>query len=130
MYNMMVYSLDLNGINFFFFNFCIGTEILIIFLALFSQGNFGACFIPGLCKTSDAQLFAVRPGMRVWLSDTQGSVLNTHIFKDSLIAGGVPEIPILAPSRGVGAASAEQQFSRIFIFQVWEIENCNFIFGF
>ncbi|XP_040188930.1 tectonin beta-propeller repeat-containing protein 2 isoform X2 [Rana temporaria] len=49
-----------------------------------SNGRYGACFIPGLCKQSDLTLFAARPGLRLWKADVQGSVQSTFILKDIL----------------------------------------------
>lgn len=79
------------------------------------QGNFGACFIPGLCKTDDAKLYAARPGCRIWLSDIKGTVCNTHIFKDQ-ISSGVREIPLLRPGRNI-APNMELQFGRLHVFR-------------
>ncbi|KAM8921078.1 tectonin beta-propeller repeat-containing protein 2 [Pelodytes ibericus] len=47
-----------------------------------SNGRYGACFIPGLCKQSDLTLFASRPGLRIWKSDSHGSVHSTFILKE------------------------------------------------
>lgn len=52
-----------------------------------SNGRYGACFIPGLCKQSDLTLFAGRPGLRLWKADVQGSVQSTFILKDILSCG-------------------------------------------
>lgn len=57
-------------------------------------GEFGACFIPAMCKPEDAQLFAARPGYRMWKASINGTVLQTYIFKD-LIAQHQVEIPLL-----------------------------------
>ncbi|KAL3873059.1 hypothetical protein ACJMK2_036220 [Sinanodonta woodiana] len=46
--------------------------------------SLGACFIPGLCKPEDAQLYAARPGFRIWKANMDGSVSSTLIFKDLL----------------------------------------------
>ncbi|KAK3591291.1 hypothetical protein CHS0354_004340 [Potamilus streckersoni] len=46
--------------------------------------SLGACFIPGLCKPEDAQLYAARPGLRIWKAKMDGSVSSTLIFKDLL----------------------------------------------
>ncbi|XP_051878203.1 tectonin beta-propeller repeat-containing protein 2 isoform X2 [Pristis pectinata] len=51
-------------------------------------GKFGACFIPGLCKQTDVNLYASRPGLRLWKSDIQGAVQSTLILK-GVFAGGV-----------------------------------------
>ncbi|XP_072285041.1 tectonin beta-propeller repeat-containing protein 2 isoform X2 [Pyxicephalus adspersus] len=52
-----------------------------------SNGRYGSCFIPGLCKQSDLTLFAARPGLRLWKADVQGSVQSTFILKDILSHG-------------------------------------------
>ncbi|XP_068110732.1 tectonin beta-propeller repeat-containing protein 2 [Hyperolius riggenbachi] len=52
-----------------------------------SNGRYGACFIPALCKQSDLTLFAARPGLRLWKADAQGSVQSTFILKDILSRG-------------------------------------------
>jgi hypothetical protein len=48
----------------------------------------------------------------------KGAVVNTHIFKDGLTSGGVPEIPILNPSKATYNPQAELQFSRLLFFEV------------
>lgn len=52
-----------------------------------SNGKYGACFIPGLCKQSDLTLFTARPGLRLWKADAHGSVQSTFILKDVLARG-------------------------------------------
>ncbi|XP_069593956.1 tectonin beta-propeller repeat-containing protein 2 isoform X2 [Ranitomeya imitator] len=52
-----------------------------------SNGKYGACFIPSLCKQSDLTLFASRPGLRLWKADAHGSVQSTFILKDVLSSG-------------------------------------------
>ncbi|KAM4690537.1 tectonin beta-propeller repeat-containing protein 2 [Rhinophrynus dorsalis] len=52
-----------------------------------SNGRYGACFIPGLCKRSDLTLFASRPGLRIWKADAYGCVQSTFILKDLLSRG-------------------------------------------
>uniref|UniRef100_A0A8C5QV97 Tectonin beta-propeller repeat containing 2 n=1 Tax=Leptobrachium leishanense TaxID=445787 RepID=A0A8C5QV97_9ANUR len=49
-----------------------------------TNGRYGACFIPGLCKQSDLTLFASRPGLRIWKADADGSVQSTYLLKDTL----------------------------------------------
>ncbi|XP_075700370.1 tectonin beta-propeller repeat-containing protein 2 [Rhinoderma darwinii] len=53
-----------------------------------SNGKYGACFIPSLCKQSDLTLLASRPGLRLWKADAHGSVQSTFILKD-VLAGGL-----------------------------------------
>ncbi|XP_069806100.1 tectonin beta-propeller repeat-containing protein 2 [Dendropsophus ebraccatus] len=52
-----------------------------------SNGKYGACFIPSLCKQSDLTLFTSRPGLRLWKADAHGSVQSTFILKDVLARG-------------------------------------------
>ncbi|KAM4664262.1 tectonin beta-propeller repeat-containing protein 2 [Discoglossus pictus] len=47
-----------------------------------SNGRYGACFRPGLCKQSDLTLFASRPGLRLWKADAYGAVQSTFLLKD------------------------------------------------
>ncbi|XP_062903576.1 tectonin beta-propeller repeat-containing protein 2 isoform X1 [Mobula hypostoma] len=57
-------------------------------------GKFGACFIPGLCKQTDVNLYASRPGLRLWKSDVQGTVQLTLILK-GVFASGVKPFELL-----------------------------------
>lgn len=50
-------------------------------LVVCSSGRFGACFLPGLCKQSDLEVFAARPGLRLWRANVQGQVEDTHLLK-------------------------------------------------
>lgn len=51
------------------------------FLVLCSSGRFGACFLPGLCKQSDLEVFAARPGLQLWRSNIRGQVEDTRLLK-------------------------------------------------
>ncbi|XP_032882387.1 tectonin beta-propeller repeat-containing protein 2 isoform X2 [Amblyraja radiata] len=53
-------------------------------------GRFGACFIPGLCKQTDINLYASRPGLRLWKSDVHGAVQSTLILKSIFTSGVKP----------------------------------------
>ncbi|XP_078418532.1 tectonin beta-propeller repeat-containing protein 2 [Cetorhinus maximus] len=55
-----------------------------------SAGRFGACFIPGLCKQTDVNLYASRPGLRLWKSDVQGVVQSTLLLKNVFTSGVKP----------------------------------------
>ncbi|XP_041353427.1 tectonin beta-propeller repeat-containing protein 2-like [Gigantopelta aegis] len=77
------------------------------------EGGYGACFIPGLCKTSDAQLYAARPNLRLWRSNITGTVLNTNIFKD-LIGASNTEIYLVRPEKHV--KTTEPQFGKLHIY--------------
>uniref|UniRef100_A0A672LZC1 Tectonin beta-propeller repeat-containing protein 2-like n=1 Tax=Sinocyclocheilus grahami TaxID=75366 RepID=A0A672LZC1_SINGR len=46
-----------------------------------NNGKFGACFQPALCKQSDLVVYAARPGLRLWRTDVQGRVGETHVLK-------------------------------------------------
>uniref|UniRef100_A0A673I7Z8 Tectonin beta-propeller repeat-containing protein 2-like n=1 Tax=Sinocyclocheilus rhinocerous TaxID=307959 RepID=A0A673I7Z8_9TELE len=46
-----------------------------------SNGKFGACFQPALCKQSDLVVYAARPGLRLWRTDVRGRVGETHVLK-------------------------------------------------
>ncbi|KAL0969727.1 hypothetical protein UPYG_G00231480 [Umbra pygmaea] len=46
-----------------------------------SNGRFGACFQPGLCKQSDLLVYAARPGLRMWRTDVRGQVEDTLVLK-------------------------------------------------
>ncbi|XP_046579933.1 tectonin beta-propeller repeat-containing protein 2-like isoform X3 [Haliotis rubra] len=77
-------------------------------------GGFGACFIPGLCKVSDAQLYASRPGCRLWKADVNGTVKNTFLFKD-LVGSSNPDIPLFKMEKSMG--SQEPQFGKLYIYR-------------
>ncbi|XP_063039792.1 tectonin beta-propeller repeat-containing protein 2 [Engraulis encrasicolus] len=46
-----------------------------------SNGKFGACFQPALCKQSDLLVYAARPGLRLWRTDVRGRVEDTHVLR-------------------------------------------------
>ncbi|KAJ7990937.1 hypothetical protein DPEC_G00292060 [Dallia pectoralis] len=46
-----------------------------------SNGKYGACFQPGLCKQSDLLVYAARPGLRLWRTDVRGQVEDTLVLK-------------------------------------------------
>lgn len=60
-------------------------------ILFFRFGNFGACFFPppGPQATDDdiADIYAARPGLRLWKATMDGKVLTTMIFKDSVNKG-------------------------------------------
>eukprot|EP00066_Takifugu_rubripes_P028769 XP_011618035.1 PREDICTED: tectonin beta-propeller repeat-containing protein 2 [Takifugu rubripes] len=67
-----------------------------------STGRFGACFLPGLCKQSDLEVFAARPGLRLWRSNVQGQVEDTHLLK-SLFKMQIPHFELFPHAGPVGA---------------------------
>ncbi|KAK2826857.1 hypothetical protein Q5P01_021071 [Channa striata] len=67
-----------------------------------SSGRFGACFLPALCKQSDLQVFAARPGLRLWRSDIRGHVEDTRLLKP-LFSTQIPEFELFPRPGPVGA---------------------------
>ncbi|XP_029973409.1 tectonin beta-propeller repeat-containing protein 2 isoform X1 [Salarias fasciatus] len=67
-----------------------------------SSGRFGACFLPALCKQSDLQVFAARPGLRLWRCDVRGQVEETRQFKP-LFNSQVPQVELFPRPGPVGA---------------------------
>uniref|UniRef100_A0A667XL93 Tectonin beta-propeller repeat containing 2 n=2 Tax=Myripristis murdjan TaxID=586833 RepID=A0A667XL93_9TELE len=67
-----------------------------------SSGRFGACFLPALCKQSDLQVFAARPGLRLWRSNVRGLVEDTRLLKP-LFTSQVPQFELFPRPGPVGA---------------------------
>ncbi|KAF7651682.1 hypothetical protein LDENG_00107190, partial [Lucifuga dentata] len=67
-----------------------------------SSGRFGACFLPALCKQSDLQVFAARPGLRLWRSDVRGLVEDTRLLKP-VFNTQVPQFELFPRPGPVGA---------------------------
>ncbi|XP_068194967.1 tectonin beta-propeller repeat-containing protein 2 [Antennarius striatus] len=67
-----------------------------------SSGRFGACFLPGLCKQSDLQVFAARPGLRLWRSDITGDVKDTRLLKP-LFDAQIPQFELFPRPGPLGA---------------------------
>ncbi|XP_028994773.1 tectonin beta-propeller repeat-containing protein 2 isoform X2 [Betta splendens] len=67
-----------------------------------SSGRFGACFLPALCKQSDLQVFAARPGLRLWRSDIRGHVEDTRLLKP-LFGTQIPQFDLFPRPCPVGA---------------------------
>ncbi|XP_071354372.1 tectonin beta-propeller repeat-containing protein 2 isoform X2 [Trachinotus anak] len=67
-----------------------------------SSGRFGACFLPALCKQSDLQVFAARPGLRLWRSDVRGQVEDTRLLKP-LFNTQIPQFELFHRPGPVGA---------------------------
>ncbi|XP_048830878.1 tectonin beta-propeller repeat-containing protein 2 [Brienomyrus brachyistius] len=66
-----------------------------------SNGKFGACFHPALCKQSDILVYATRPGLRLWRADIQGSVQDTYLLKE-LFAKELPYFELFPHSFPLG----------------------------
>lgn len=79
-------------------------------------GQFGACFIPAMCKPEDAQLYACRPGARIWKADMNGIVSQTYLYKE-LLNSTHPEIQLLFKN-GIPASrvSADHQFGPLSLY--------------
>lgn len=67
-----------------------------------SSGRFGACFLPALCKQSDLQVFAARPGLRLWRSDVRGQVEDTRLLKP-LFNSQIPQFELFPRPGPIGA---------------------------
>ncbi|XP_035851875.1 tectonin beta-propeller repeat-containing protein 2 isoform X2 [Sander lucioperca] len=66
------------------------------------SGRFGACFLPALCKQSDLQVFAARPGLRLWRSDIRGQVEDTRLLRP-LFNAQIPEFELFPRPGPIGA---------------------------
>ncbi|XP_054469725.1 tectonin beta-propeller repeat-containing protein 2 [Anoplopoma fimbria] len=73
-----------------------------------SSGRFGACFLPALCKQSDLQVFAARPGLRLWRSDIRGQVEDTRQLK-SLFNTQIPQFDLFPRPGPIGAYRPEDR---------------------
>ncbi|XP_076834111.1 tectonin beta-propeller repeat-containing protein 2 [Brachyhypopomus gauderio] len=67
-----------------------------------SNGRFGACFQPALCKQSDLLVYGARPGLRLWRTDVRGRVQETHVLKP-LFNQAVPQFQLFPRSGPTGA---------------------------
>ncbi|XP_078316066.1 tectonin beta-propeller repeat-containing protein 2-like isoform X2 [Crassostrea virginica] len=75
-------------------------------------GQFGACFIPAMCKPEDAQLYACRPGARIWKADMKGTVSNTYLFKE-LLNSVHQEIQLLFKNGMPASRVSDHQFGPV-----------------
>lgn len=85
-----------------------------------SSGRFGACFLPALCKQSDLQVFAARPGLRLWRSDINGQVQETRLLRP-LFNPQAPQVALLPrPEAQGGCRPSEEQLGVLCCFhQHW-----------
>nr|XP_040055184.1 tectonin beta-propeller repeat-containing protein 2 isoform X2 [Gasterosteus aculeatus aculeatus] len=72
------------------------------------SGRFGACFLPALCKQSDLQVFAARPGLRLWRSDIRGQVEDTRQLKP-LFSTQIPQFELFPRPGPIGAYRPEDR---------------------
>lgn len=93
---------------FFFFFFqlsdhlgTLGVNYSVLYF-FWSNGKFGACFQPALCKQSDLLVYAARPGLRLWRTDVRGRVQETHVLKP-LFNQDVPQFELFPRSSPSGA---------------------------
>uniref|UniRef100_A0AAY4BLT5 HPS5-like beta-propeller domain-containing protein n=1 Tax=Denticeps clupeoides TaxID=299321 RepID=A0AAY4BLT5_9TELE len=81
-----------------------------------SNGRFGACFQPALCKQSDLLVFAARPGLRLWRTDVRGRVGETHVLKP-LFNQEVPQFELFPrPSPAGGCRPCDRQLGVVSCF--------------
>lgn len=81
-----------------------------------SNGKFGACFQPALCKQSDLVVYAARPGLRLWRTDVRGRVGETHVLKP-LFNQDVPHFELFPRSGPTGGyRPSERQLGMISCF--------------
>ncbi|XP_072399900.1 WD repeat-containing protein CG11141 [Diabrotica undecimpunctata] len=59
-------------------------------------GNFGGIIYQHSEKPSDTCLYCTRPGLRMWISDVDGNVQKTLLFKE-LLTKECPEVPLINP---------------------------------
>lgn len=59
-------------------------------------GKFGCLLYQYGFKPTDLLLYCTRPGLRIWISDFEGNVQKTLLFKD-LLCKECPQVPLLNP---------------------------------
>uniref|UniRef100_A0A1A7X3G9 Tectonin beta-propeller repeat containing 2 n=1 Tax=Iconisemion striatum TaxID=60296 RepID=A0A1A7X3G9_9TELE len=97
------------------------------------SGKFGACFLPMICKQSDLQVYAARPGLKLWKSDVRGQVETTQRLK-SLFDKQVPQFELFPrPGLGGGYRPADRQLGLLscFLREGWILtwnEYCLYVF--
>ncbi|XP_059376471.1 tectonin beta-propeller repeat-containing protein 2 [Carassius carassius] len=81
-----------------------------------SNGKFGACFQPALCKQSDLVVYAARPGLRLWRTDVRGRVGETHVLKP-LFNQDIPQFELFPRSGPIaGYRPSERQLGMVSCF--------------
>ncbi|XP_010891212.4 tectonin beta-propeller repeat-containing protein 2 isoform X2 [Esox lucius] len=86
-----------------------------------SNGKYGACFQPGLCKQSDLLVYAARPGLRLWRTDIRGLVEDTLVLKP-LFNQEVPQFelfPRLGPTGGYRPQERQLGMVSCFLREGW-----------
>ncbi|XP_050293391.1 WD repeat-containing protein CG11141 [Anthonomus grandis grandis] len=59
-------------------------------------GQFGGIIYQQGFKPNDVVLYCMRPGLRIWIADSEGEVQKTLLFKD-LLSKNCPQVPLLNP---------------------------------
>lgn len=78
-----------------------------------------------MCKPEDAQLYASRPGFRIWKANVNGSVLNTFIFKE-LLSQHNSEIPLIDfHVTSISKSQNTNQFGQVLLFRDKELVTWN-----
>uniref|UniRef100_A0A8C7M8J1 Tectonin beta-propeller repeat containing 2 n=2 Tax=Oncorhynchus TaxID=8016 RepID=A0A8C7M8J1_ONCKI len=86
-----------------------------------SNGKFGACFQPGLCKQSGLLVYAARPGLRLWRTDVRGLVEDTRVLKP-LFNQQVPQFELFprpAPTGGYRPQERQLGLVSCFLREGW-----------
>lgn len=92
---------------------------------IFRHADFGACFIPAMCKPEDAQLYASRPGFRIWKASVNGSVINTLMLKE-LLTQSHTQIPLLDfQVTNITKSKNPYQFGHMLLFRDKELVTWN-----
>ncbi|CAL8111418.1 unnamed protein product [Orchesella dallaii] len=82
------------------------------------MGKFGGLIVSSAWEESP-KVYSVRPGARLWVADLSGVVKHTIKFKELLLAGSQPEIPVIKPPKPHPRPTSQDQdiqFSRVFRF--------------
>ena len=87
--------------------------------SLIRLGAFGAVFLQGVQHQTDRTVFASRPGLRLWIASTNGTVNATYMFKE-LLKQTTEYIELLPDT--VGSLShpkqEDKQFGPLLIYKV------------
>ena len=88
------------------------------FVSLCSKGNFGAHFIPAVCKPKDAKFFSARPGLRLWRVDSEGQVIETVMYKELVTAShkSITVLPDVGIINSVQPSLGDLQFGPLHIY--------------
>lgn len=82
---------------------------------MYSLGDFGAAFHPSARKHSELVVFVARPGLRVWKSTPEGTVIETLLLKEALRSPH-SVIPLLGLVPSTTISTEQEQFTRILFY--------------